>query len=210
MRRSLTRLGVGVRTLLPSPLRRAYRVARSLAPVEGYSKALPQSLLEGCEVCASRLTLLDRLPKGGTVAELGTFEGAFAREILSRTDPRRLHVIDIDYSRFDGALRADPRLAAHTGLTHDVVATFPDATFDWIYVDADHSFEGALRDARASAPKLKSGGLLVFNDFAHIDPFLGRYGVHRAVSDFIVETGWRVRYLALHPAALYDIALQKP
>ena len=66
-----------------------------------------------------------------------------------------------------------------------MLSGFPDAHFDWIYVDADHSYEGLLRDANAAATKVKPGGFLVFNDFAHADPFLGAYGVQRAVADFV-------------------------
>jgi len=54
------------------------------------------------------------------------------------------------------------------------------------------------------------GGFLVFNDFAHIDPDVGRYGVHRAVVDFVLETRWPLALFAFHPYALYDVALQKP
>jgi hypothetical protein len=67
-----------------------------------------------------------------------------------------------------------------------------------------------LADARASAPKVKPGGYLVFNDFAHIDPSLGRYGVHRAVVDFALEGRWPLRLFAFSEYALYDVALQKP
>lgn len=30
------------------------------------------------------------------------------------------------------------------------------------------------------------------------------------MTDFALETGWQVRYLALEPSALYDVALEKP
>ncbi len=64
-----------------------------------------------------------------------------------------------------------------------MLAQFPDEHFDWIYIDGDHSYEGASRDARVAATKVKPGGHLVFNDFAHADPYLGAYGVHRALSN---------------------------
>lgn len=34
--------------------------------------------------------------------------------------------------------------------------------------------------------------------------------MHRGVIDFALEQGWRLRYFALDPAALYDVALLKP
>lgn len=185
-------------------------MGRSLSATNTAAAAFPTELTIGCEVCASRYDMLDRLPKGGTIAELGTETGAFAKQILARVGPDRLHVVDLDYSRFDKALTGDPRLQCHTGMTHDVIGSFPDEHFDWIYIDADHSYEAVLRDARASAPKIKPGGLMIFNDFAHIDPNLGRYGVQRAAIAFATEARWPMRYFALERSALYDVAFCKP
>jgi hypothetical protein len=66
------------------------------------------------------------------------------------------------------------------------------------------------RDANAAASKVKPGGFLVFNDFAHIDPFLGAYGVHRAVVHFAVTRRWSFAWFAYEPTALYDVALRRP
>ena len=41
-----------------------------------------------------RLALLDRLPRGGVVAEIGVQHGDFAAEILRRSQPRLLVLID--------------------------------------------------------------------------------------------------------------------
>jgi len=210
MRAALKRLELRLRALAPKPLRQFYRVSRSLGAGPSQARAFPSNLTAGCEVCGSRYDMLDRLPKGGTIAELGTETGAFAKQILERVQPHRLHVVDLDYSRFDQALSSDPRLERHTGMTHAVIAAFPDAHFDWIYIDADHSYDGVLRDALASAPKIKPGGLMIFNDFAHIDPNLGRYGVQRAAIEFATDAKWPMRYFALERSALYDVAFKKP
>jgi SAM-dependent methyltransferase len=193
----------------PQPFRTAYRILRSLRETPTFSPELPDELIADCRMCADRLALIDRLPKGGVVAELGTFKGDFAREILARTAPHKLHLIDIDFSGTDPRVLADSRVTQHNGLTHEIIASFPDGHFDWIYVDADHSYAGVVRDAAASAAKLKPGGYLIFNDFAHIDPFVGRYGVHRAVIEFAIAHRWPMAYFALNRAALYDVAFSK-
>lgn len=59
-----------------------------------------------------------------------------------------------------------------------------------------------------AAQKVKPGGYLVFNDYA--DPYLGRYGVHRAVTEFANAAGWPLVMFAHEPSALYDVALQRP
>ena len=190
-------------------LRTVYRIARSFKPFVP-SKALPQSLVSDCRFFSSRVAMLDQLPRGGCVAELGTYKGDFAREILSKCLPKELHLIDIDYGHLDRSLAADTRVRCHEGLTDATIAKFPDSYFDWVYVDAGHSYGAVLADAVASATKVKPGGYLLFNDFAHIDPFLGRYGVHRAVVDFVLEMNWPVRLFAFNEFALYDVGLQKP
>jgi SAM-dependent methyltransferase len=154
--------------------------------------------------------MLTALPRCGRVAELGTFEGRFAKVILLRNQPAELHLIDIDTSRLDPALTHDTRVRVIRGLTHVAMKGFPDDFFDWIYIDADHAYSSTLRDAEVCASKVKPGGFLVFNDFAHIDPHAGRYGVHRAVIEFATDHGWPLRYFAFDPTALYDVALERP
>jgi hypothetical protein len=42
----------------------------------------------------NRISLLSLLPKFGRVAEIGVAEGEFSQEILARTTPKHLHLID--------------------------------------------------------------------------------------------------------------------
>jgi methyltransferase family protein len=206
----LKRLSLIVRRNLPTGVRHALRLGRHLAIRGQTSKSLPGRLIADCRMCASRDDLVAALPRGGRIAEVGTYKGEFARHLLAVCEPKRLHLIDLDFSLLDPAVGQDARVQRHRGFSHEVLATFPDAHFDWIYIDADHSYAGVTRDADAAAPKVKPGGFLVFNDFAHMDPFLGAYGVHRAVVDFAVARGWPFAWFAYHPMALYDVALCRP
>ncbi len=206
---SLKNIELRLRGIVPAPLRKLYRISRSMGAGKA-SKALPPELVQKCQFCATRHHMLDLLPKEAIIAELGTYKGDFARHIVSKTNPKELHLIDLDYSKFNEDGLTIPCVKRHRGLVHEVISTFEDEYFDWIYVDADHSFEGVIRDARAAANKIKPGGYMVFNDFAHIDPSLGRYGVHRAVVDFALENKWEMRFFAFQSNALYDVALQKP
>jgi hypothetical protein len=206
----LKRLGLIVRRNLPTGVRHALRLGRHLAIRGQTSKPLPAGLIADCRMCASRDDLIAALPRGGRIAEVGTYKGEFARRVLAACEPKSLHLIDLDFSLIDPAVGQDTRVLCHTGLSHEVLATFPDAHFDWIYIDADHSYAAVTRDADAAAPKVKPGGFLVFNDFAHMDPFLGAYGVHRAVVDFALARGWPFSWFAYNPMALYDVALCRP
>lgn len=208
---SLTnRLKLRLRMASPRFVRKIYRIVRAMTEPEPVSEALPFDLVEGCRFAPTREDMVSQFPRGGKVAELGTYRGNFAREILNRNDPSELHIVDLVYTYFDQVLASDPRVTCHQGICHEVVATFPDGYFDWIYLDADHSYEGTLREAERAALKVRPGGFLVFNDFAHIDPWLGRYGVHRAAVDFALKHRWPLRWFAYERSALYDVALQRP
>uniref|UniRef100_Q07IR6 Class I SAM-dependent methyltransferase n=1 Tax=Rhodopseudomonas palustris (strain BisA53) TaxID=316055 RepID=Q07IR6_RHOP5 len=174
------------------------------------SPSLPQSLIENCRFCADRLVLIERLPRGGEIAEIGCLRGEFSRDILRIASPHRLHLFDIDFAPLADDVRQDARVSLHEGASPASLAVIPDGTLDWAYIDADHSYAAVVRDAAAAARKVKPGGYLVFNDFAHVDPFMGRYGVHRAVVEFAVQHRWDIVFFAYETNAVYDIALQRP
>ena len=203
---SFKRLTLRVKKRLPGPVRHLLRLGKHLVPKGKASGQLPSALLANCRMYASRKDLVRALPRGGRIAEVRTLHGDFARFILATNAPEELHLIDIDFSPVALPLAEDRRVTLHNGLSHDVLQKLPDASFDWIYIDGDHSYAGCARDAEAAAGKV----CLVFNDFAHMDPFLGAYGVHRAVVDFALRHGWPLVGWAYHPEGLYDIALQRP
>jgi predicted O-methyltransferase YrrM len=199
-----------VRRNLPTGVRHLLRVGKHLLRRGEGSPSLPAHLIEDCRFSASRYDLVAALPSAGRIAEVGTFKGDFAHHILLTCNPRELHLVDLDFSLLDPAVAKDARVRAHAGHSHAVLAAFPDEYFDWIYIDADHSYAGTSRDAAAAAAKVKAGGYLVFNDFAHSDPYLGAYGVHRAVVDFALKQNWPFAWFAYDGNALYDVALKRP
>lgn len=209
LRQRTLKLLTWTRQRSPGVLRKCYRLLRSVGE-QALSPRLPRELVANSHLCADRFHLIENMPKDGVVAELGTYRGDFARQIIEHASPRHLHLIDIDFSNFDPRGLAGPNVSCHSGLISDVLSKFPDEYFDWIYVDANHSYSQVAADCRLAADKVRRGGYLVFNDFAHIDPMLGRYGVHRAVSEFIVDRRWKLAFFALDPVALYDVAIQRP
>lgn len=71
----------------------------------------------------------------------------------------------------------------HRKTTAEFFADFTEK-LDWVYVDADHSFEGCLFDLKNAMRIIKPGGLLLGDDFYPSKP-----GVMRAVVEFSIETG---------------------
>jgi len=204
------RLALLVRRRVPPGLRRLLRLVRHLLVKGQPSPPVPSELMADCKMCASRQELVCMLPPKGRIAEVGSWRGHFAKHILFACEPAELHLVDLDFSQLDPALAIDAHVMTHRGVSHEVLAGFPEGYFDWIYVDGDHSYSGVSRDANAAATKVKPGGYLVFNDFSHIDPFLGTYGVHRAVVEFAIARRWTFAWFAYEVHGQYDVALRRP
>lgn len=62
---------------------------------------------------------------------------------------------------------------------------FPDEYFDFVYIDADHTYEGCLEDLVAWYPKVKKGGIIAGHDYIDIIGGQGvPFGVIQAVEEF--------------------------
>lgn len=168
---------------------------------------LPQAVLDGAKLYADRETMLHALPKGGTVAEVGVWRGDFSKVIWETCRPAELHLIDIDFTPFNWP---EARAVRHQGDSSTILRSFKNETFDWIYVDGDHAYDGVCNDLAAAHSALKPGGYLMCNDYANwCSPAVTPYGVARAVNEFVLREGYSVEGFALHPAGLPDILIRK-
>lgn len=66
-----------------------------------------------------------------------------------------------------------------TGYSWEVASQFEDDYFDFIFIDADHSYESVVKDLDAWFPKIKSGGVFAGHDYGCWT------GVTKAVDEFI-------------------------
>lgn len=169
--------------------------------------------MEGAQLVPGREALLAHLPSRGVVCEVGVWEGEFSLRILDIARPRELHLIDAELHRLDRRLLAPGReareIVLHEGDSADCLGRLPDHHFDWIYVDADHRFEGVSRDIAAARAKVKPEGFLVFNDYIRWTRRSTEYGVIPAVNRLIVEDGWRIAFIALSESGYNDVALRR-
>jgi len=137
----------------------------------------------------------------GTAVEVGVAEGKYAARFLSEWRGRQYVMVDqwkhIDgyddpmngpdaehEERYSQAMRVANE---HNGRTlvmrMDSVAAaaaFDDKSLDFVFIDGDHSYEGAVRDIHAWGPKVKPGGILAGHDYVTSELF----GVRRAVAGF--------------------------
>jgi predicted O-methyltransferase YrrM len=72
---------------------------------------------------------------------------------------------------------------SHDVLTvEDVRRRLPDGTFDFLFIDGDHSYEGVRRDVELYSPLAASGALVAFHDIVPSRP--GGHGDPGGVPDF--------------------------
>lgn len=63
------------------------------------------------------------------------------------------------------ALCFPDRVTIHRMKTVDAAALVPDGSLDFVFIDADHTYEGCKADILAWAPKVRNGGAITGHDY---------------------------------------------
>lgn len=156
--------------------------------------------------------LLSRLPLEPVIgAEIGIWKGKMSQFLLRRED-LTLYMVDswlavpgLEAEGFtadaqaqnhvDAILRtdfaADRRIVLHVD-SEIAAMTTPDESLDFVFIDADHSYEGVRKDIRAWMSKLKRGALLAGHDYDNPNERNGKE-VKRAVDDTVSDNGWHLK-----------------
>lgn len=201
-----------LRNKLPETTAEAKRAALA-AHWDEVEKQIPKFRLLPKHVANTRILperedLIARLPQNAVVAELGVNRGDFSQKIWNIAQPAKFHIVDCwPNERYHSGLRAvvegkftdqikDGRVEINYGLSTAVVSDFPDAYFDWIYIDTDHSYEVTRDELEAYRTKMKPGGIIAGHDY--IQGYwrdMVRYGVIEAVYEFCVKYNWEILYI---------------
>jgi hypothetical protein len=137
--------------------------------------------------------------RGGTIAEVGVGLGDFSTFLIETLNPSRFVAFDnfeMDKSpdvwgvptskAFEGLSHADfykkrfqgcSEVVIEAGESQQILARYPDRTFDMIYVDANHVYEAVKADIEIAKIKIKTEGILVFNDYIMYDHRWGHYAM---------------------------------
>lgn len=103
---------------------------------------------------------------------------------ISRNDGRySQEELDLQYENFKINVQNKPFVKIYKEYTFDAVKHFEDDFFDLIYIDADHTYEGCLRDMEDWYPKVKKGRFLLGDDY-RFSEYRVRFGVIEAVNEF--------------------------
>jgi predicted O-methyltransferase YrrM len=91
--------------------------------------------------------------------DVDTWEGSDepAHESMDFNDVRKTYLSKVT---------SYPVIESYIGTTMNFLTEFRDYNcYDFIYVDADHTTVGVILDAELAWPKLKSGGIMAFDDY---------------------------------------------
>ena len=182
---------------------------------------LQESQVKNCRFVESRLKMLEYLPKNSVVAEVGTQYGYFAEQIMAIAKPKKLHLIEYNFDLFKTEISKkqiirvqegieNGTVELHEGDSSTILKTFTDEYFDWIYIDADHAYQGVCKDIQQGYTKVKAAGMMVFNDYTNWSVCeLMPYGVAKAVNEFCIANNWEMVFFAFQPLGYHDVAIRK-
>ncbi|NBC02236.1 MAG: hypothetical protein GVY20_00880 [Bacteroidetes bacterium] len=181
-----------------------------------FTKKLKTKHIKNCSLVEDRIKMLEKIPKGGVCAEVGILKGDYSRYILDIVKPQKLHLIDIDSKsikiarkRFEDEIEQN-LVEVHREDSSTFLSSVPDATFDWIYIDGDHSYEGVKRDLEAAHSKIKPDGLISLNDYIFFGSSdLTKYGIIEATNEFCIEYDYELVHFALHGRMYNDVTIRR-
>lgn len=131
-------------------------------------------------------------------AQVGTGKGPLTAHIMKSNHGKKFTLIDVAYYPMNGdentTKRAqelwEKRVAPYRHKVKiielpsiEAAKQIDDESLDFVFIDADHSFESVLADITAWFPKVRKGGLISGHDFEH-----PRFpGVSKAVCKYFEE-----------------------
>jgi hypothetical protein len=124
------------------------------------------------------------------LVEVGVYTGQSAAflgvELINRGIKARLDLIDlfVDGGSVDTVLRRLKPVASIIGRARarcswEAAALYEDASLDFCFIDANHTYDCVSRDIDAWLPKVKKGGIFAGHDYVEWPSF----GVMRAVNE---------------------------
>ena len=146
----------------------------------------------------------------GEGVEIGVLEGYFSETILLYSDLSRLHSIDpwreFDTTAYDDCANTkqqqheekyqftQERLKKYGERSNilrmtseEAARQFQGESLDFVYIDANHSYEEGKKDIMMWWPKVKKGGIFSGHDYLDDQLPEGNFGIKRAVDEFTKE-----------------------
>lgn len=144
----------------------------------------------------------DNIQTGNLIgAEIGVMSGVNAEYLLQALPIKKLYLVDNYKPYWDGGTGNYDQIQMHTHYGNAIAKMdsyfdrtqfivldsywaaekFPDNHFDFVYIDAGHTYDEVISDLNAWWPKVKKGGVFGGHDYGTINGA----EVKRAVDDFL-------------------------
>jgi hypothetical protein len=175
----------------------------------------------------------DLVAKNSVICEIGVFKGDFTRELM-KLEPSKLVLLDLfegecgsgdqdgnnfELIKLDESYEAlkkeysdDSRVTLMKGDSSTNLGTFPADSFDMIYIDGDHGYEGCKKDLLEAYNKIKNGGWIMGHDY-HMNMVKAKtsyiFGVRKAVDEFCVSKELTIHAKAIDGCVSYAIQVAK-
>ena len=185
-------------------------------------------------VFPTRIDMLSVVPKHGVYAEIGVFKGQFSDVLCKVLQPQKLVLIDLFsgfevsgdqdgnnmeranlesvYTHLVAVSKTYPALSVRKGDSSTILNSFPNNTFDMIYIDGDHSYQGMRKDLDVALLKVKPGGWILGHDFGQNFEKAKRvhkFGVEKAVREVCIQFNQSVTVLGMDGCISFGIRVRK-
>lgn len=115
-------------------------------------------------------------------AEIGVYRGWYSKKLLEGIPDLKLYCIDTwsiyrgykDYEKGDDLIdayeEAKENVKGHNGVlikgkSNEIVKEFEDESLDFVYIDANHSYEYVVEDIALWSKKVRKGGIVSGHDY---------------------------------------------
>ena len=125
-----------------------------------------------------------------------TFQPAYRNRMWGGLSAKNQGDMDRVYEAVQQRFAGAGDVTIHRGTSADVLPTFSDGFFDWVYIDGNHGYAYVLADLRMALAKTKPGGIIAGDDFTWDRGGDGR-SVQRAVRAFVQQNSLGQRLTVL-------------
>jgi hypothetical protein len=214
----------------PTKLANQLRLIPGASPID-----LRSEHCAGARLFANRYDMIAalNLPRNPVITEVGVAVGDFTAFLIEFLKPSEFNAFDIFRMHEIESFWGVPRQTIIGNLTHiefyrhrfvnyedimniyegDSAHTLPlltDKSQDLIYIDANHDLDPVRIEAEIASKKIKTDGVIVFNDYIMYDHWAGiNYGVVQAVNELLIKYDWRIVGFSLHSSMFCDIAIRR-
>ena len=168
------------------------------------------------------------------IVEIGVFKGDFLDYLVTNCTVGSIDAVDLfegvtcsgnadgnnvvyydvgkSYLELADKYKELPTVKIHKSYSHLFLQNQADNTYDIIYIDGDHSYNGVKQDLTHAYSKIKNGGYIMGHDYEmNMQKALHNYnfGVKRAVDEFCITYNQKILAKALDGCVSYCIQITK-